>query len=573
MDAQGELDELRRQYEAVVVERDAAVVERDELSGRVSQLTRRYDGLLHEYDKLKKSLLGPKRESVRANEAQLTLLGVLEALGRLQGGDDSAGDDAQDALARARELLKGHTKQPKKRNKHGRRKLSLEDLPVHRLVIEPPERLAPGGERLKRVGEEVTEYVEHTPASKVRMQIVRPKYVDPDVVRRSEEPSVVGAPLSAAARPKRFVIAELPQLPVPRCLAGPGLLAHSLVSKYGDHIPMHRQERIFKREGLSVSRSTLCDWARASTDLLSRVVEAMHTDARDNASYVLTDATGVLVLDKDRCRRGHFYVVIAPKQHVLFRFTTKNDGDTVAKLLKGFSGHIHADASSVYHELYANEDLVEVGCWAHARRKFFEALATDPERALTGIGFISRLYDAQRATWNVKTGVADADKRAELARPVLRPFLRWVGAQLDVVTEHTPISRALGYVRNQLRPLLRFLKDGRLRLDNNPAELELRRLVIGRKNWMFAGSDYGAEWAATAVSLIASCDMHDIEPWAYLRDVLTLLPEWDQTKVLQLSPKHWPETAARPQTQALLDELDLFRRAERQPPAQATPPE
>lgn len=561
-----EISELQRRHDELVVERDA-------LREQLSHLMRRYDGLAHEYEKLKKQLLGPKRDSLRAQEAQLSLLGVLDALGRLQDGDASAADDAEDALAEARALLAGDKTKKRKKKPHGRRKLSLEDLPVERVVVEPPERKAPGGERLKRVGEEVSEFIEHRPASKVRVQIVRPKYVDPDVERTSPVPR--GAPLGAGevqGKSRRFIIADLPSLPVPRCLAGPGLLAHVLVSKYGDHLPMNRQERILAREGLRVSRSTLCDWARGSTNLLSRVVDAMWEDARDNAAYALTDATGVLVQEKRRCKRSHFYVVVVPQEHVLFRFTNDNDGETVAELLKGFSGHLHADAATVYHELYRREDLVEVGCWAHARRGFFDALATDPERALIAIGYISRLYDAHRATWDAKACRADTMKRAALCRPILAKLLRWIRRELCAVDDGTPIKIALGYIRNQRRELLRFLGDGRLRLDNNPAELELRRLVVGRKNWLFCGSDHGAAWAAVAVSLIASCQIHDVEPWAYLRDVLTLLPEWDQTKVLELSPKHWRETAARAETQSMLQELDLLHRAEPvNAPADATP--
>ncbi len=174
--------------------------------------------------------------------------------------------------------------------------------------------------------------------------------------------------------------------------------------------------------------------------------------------------------------------------------------------------------------------------------------------------------------WDAKRGAADVDKRRRLARPILLALLRWVRRELRVVDEGSPIAKALGYVRNQRAALLRFLNDGRLRLDNNPAELELRRLVVGRKNWLFCGSDSGATWAATAVSLIASCEMHGVEPWAYLRDVLTLLPAWDQTRVIELAPHRWGATAARPETQALLDERDPLRRADKGSPAQATPP-
>ena len=541
-DSMSDLAKMKERYESLLAKHEAVVVERDAVAEKLDIITKRYAGLVHEYEKLKKSILGPKRESLRANDAQLSLLGVLEALGRLQEGDESAGDDAEEALEHARALLEGEKAQgtPKKAKPKGRRKrAALKELPLQRVVLEPPEREAEGGERLQCVDEVVTEYVEHIPSSKMRIQIVRPKYIDPEVPKT---PATLGAPLCAAALPQksqRFYIADLPELPVPRCLAGPGLLAQVLVSKYGDHIPLHRQVKIYKRDGLIVSRSTLCDWVKASARLLSRIAEAMWEDARQNAVYSLTDATGVLVQAKHQCKRSHFYVVAVPDQHVLFRYTQINDGETVAAILKGFSGYIHADAAQVYHELYRREEkLIEVGCWSHARRKFFEALMNDAERALVGIGFISRLYDAHRATWDKKTKTADVKKRAELARPVLARLLWWVRQELRSVEDPSPIRSALIYLKNQRKALTRFLYDGMLRLDNNISELELRRLVVGRKNWLFCGSDNGAEWAATAVSLIASCEMLGIEPWAYIKDVLDRLLA-GETDYAALRPDVW----------------------------------
>lgn len=451
-----DVDELKRRYAEVLAERDRLVDERD-------RLKKRYDKLLLEYERLRRRLLGPTKERVAPPEAQLSLLGVLEALGRLEAGDEGAAAEAEALLEEARASLPPPPSPAKKsKKKHGRRDLSLEDLPVERIVLEPVERMAEGGELLEKIGEEVTEYLDRRPASMVRVQIVRPKYKLPEATSTTADEE----------RRTSIAIADVPELPIPRCMAGPGLLAHVLVSKYADHIPLHRQESIFRREGIRISRSTLCDWVQASTSLLSRIVEAMWDDARKNAAYSITDATGVLVLEKDRCRRAHFYVVVVPQEHVLFRFTTKNDGETVAKLLEGFSGYVHADAASVYHELYRRDSaVVEVGCWAHARRKFFEALEKDRDRALAGIGFISLLYDAHRDALDDKTGIADKDKRARAARPILARLFRWMRSELRSLPDDAPIREALGYLRNQRRALTRFLDDGRLRLDTNPAEL------------------------------------------------------------------------------------------------------
>lgn len=508
----------------------------------LEQLTKKYEALLHENELLKRQTYGQKAEKVRHEEAQLPLLELLAAIGRLKDGDESAAVDAQKALDAAQNALADQTKQKNKGAPHGRRKLALEDLPVRRVVIDPPERSAPGGERLIKIGEEVTRLLEHVPGSLVVIEVVRTKFKAPDDGK---------API---------VVAEMPERVVPKAMAEPGLLARILVSKFADHIPLHRQEGIFKREGCKLARSTLGEWVDASTSLLGHVFDAMWKDARENATYWIVDATGVLVQDKDQCKRAHFYVVVVPKEHVLFRFTRSNDGPAVANLLADFKGYVHADAATVYHELYRQEQLTEVGCWAHARRYFFEALSRDRERALIGIGFISHLYDAHRASL-LPDGVADTEKRATVARPLLEDIFEWASGELKIVEENTPIHQALGYLVRQREPLSRFLADGRLRLDTNPAELALRQEVVGRKNWLFVGSDDGAKWNTISVSLIASCQMHGIEPWSYLRDVLTLLPSWPKHRALELAPKHWADTLAKSETQELLAELRLIDRA------------
>lgn len=591
----------------------------EQLLADYAHLKKAYEKLLFEFEKLRRRLVGPTKEQVSTEQdAQLSLLAVVAAMGRLEAGDLEAAGDVEDALLRAKDLCSRDDKKANKGKPHGRRNVSLEDLPVERIVIDPPERSAPGGERFVKIGEEVSEHVEHRAASLVRVQWVRPIFVDPGAptsaanddasmppapasqkqspVAAEAAPAIAvahvpapakatgstagesaleyGAPLCAAARPSRrprLYVAELPDRPVPRCLAGPGLLAHVLVSKFADHLPLHRQERIFKRQGFTVVRSTLWDWVDASTNLLGHIVDAMWQDVRDNASYCIVDATGVLVQAKNRCGRCHFYIVVVPKEHVLYRFTATNKGEDVARVLQGISGHVHADAASVYHELYRQaDDVIEVGCWAHARRKFFEALSRDRERAMIGIGFISLLYDAHRDALDVTTGIADREQRAGAARPILARIFRWARKELRGVEQNTPIHLALGYLCRQRRALTRFLKDGRLRLDTNPAELGLRREVVGRRNWVFCGSDHGAVANTIAVSLIASCELHGIEPWAYLRDVLLLLPGWSQLRVLELSPKHWRATAARPGVSERLAMLHALYACT--PPADATMP-
>src|ERR1700759_2960953 len=173
-------------------------------------------------------------------------------------------------------------------------------------------------------------------------------------------------------------------------------------------LPLHRQQVIFKRFGVHLPRSTLANLVQGGTALLSRIVEAMWQHAREHADWLAIDATGVLVLAAEQCRRGHFWVVVAQRDHVLFRYTPKHNGNVPVALLSGFRGYVIADASSVYHELYRTQpDITEGACWAHARRRWFDALAVDRERALVGIGFIGLLYDAHNAATDPNTGLTD----------------------------------------------------------------------------------------------------------------------------------------------------------------------
>jgi transposase len=481
---------------------------------------------------------------------QLAFGPVFETLARAQSGDADAQHDVQAELAKlraaadeARNTAADGGSDAKSKG-HGRRSFDAERAPVETIVLEPPERSLEGGELLVKIGEEVSEHFDYRPASIIRVRVVRPKYRRPV--------------LASGAAP--ILIAELPERPIPRSVAGPGLIAHVITQKFADHAPLHRQQQIFKRQGIHLPRSTLANLVQGGTALLSCIVDAMWQHARQHAAWLAIDATGVLVLAAEPCHRGHFWVVIAQRDHVLFRYTKKHDGSVPADMLAGFGGYVIVDASSVYHELYRNEPaILEVGCWAHARRRFFEALESDRERALVGIGFIGLLYDAHRAATAADSGITDTHKRRAAAEPIVNRLYEWIEHERPKLLDASPIAKAMNYLLNQREPLCRFLDDGRLRLDNNLSELELRRQVVGRANWTFCGSDDGAQWNAIATSLIASCKLHDIEPWSYLRDVLTL-PSWPKHTVLELAPKFWQQTREQPQTQQRLSAARLLGR-------------
>ncbi len=537
--------------------------EAEELRAANMELRKLHDGLTLALARLQRQLFGQKAERVPGADTQLPLTAVLQALGRLPQVEAPAENDSGDESTGSAATPEKKKKE-KKETPHGRRNLSEEDLPVERIVIEPPERKLPGGELLQQVGAEVSHHIDYRPSSLVRVEVVRPKYLRPEDVGTSASSAAKDIPEDSdgedLAPLVKMLVAEPPSLPLPKSLAGPGLLAIVLVWKYADHLPLHRQERIFRRQGFKLARSTLCGFVAGAAGLLVLIVEAMWDESRETAPIILTDGTGVLILEKEKCRKGSFYVFIDVGRHVIFRYLKTNDGASVAEVLKGYSGLLQSDASSVYHELHRREPgITECGCWAHGRRGLFDALPTDRQRALIGIGFISKLYDAHREALG-SDGIVNAVKRKSLAQPVLDDLQKWVRQERQLVEKGTAIEVALGYLERQWVPLTRFLDDGRIRLDNNPSELELRHEAVGRKNWLFCATDNGAEWNAIVVSLIASCRLHDIEPWAYLRDVLTLLPCWSQTQVIELAPSRWRATLARPETQRLLAELSLLGR-------------
>ena len=410
---------------------------------------------------------------------------------------------------------------------HGRGKLP-EHLPLERIELHPPASLQTCSccnEAMHPIGEETSEKYDWRPGSLIRVQTARIKY-------------------ACTCEQGGVVIAEVPDAPIDRGLAGPGLLAHVAVSKYGDHLPLHRLEQMFAREGAPIARSTMGDWIMQVADLLGPIVRAMER-ASLSAHRIHTDDTGIAVQASGKTQKGHVWVYVADDDHVVFRFTSRRKSDGPREFLRGFTGYVQADAANLYDRLFGDEGdsdkAREVGCWAHARRRFFDAQLTDNTRALVGLGFIKRLYEVDHLVAKLPPAQRTTERRAR-AGPVLDAFKLWLDAESLTVLPKAPIADAMNYVRNQWRALTRFLDDARLRLDNNAAERQLRAVAVGRKNWLFAGSEEGAERACVIYSLIASCKMHHVNAFEYLRDVLVRVGSHPARDVLELTPKAWKQT-------------------------------
>ncbi len=482
---------------------------------------------------LERGILASKSEHRPADDSQL----ALSVIGMMLG--DRERRDIETALKNAEEVtVPEHTRQ-----KPTGRKPIPEHLPRVDVEVLPPEVERAGLDAFERIGEETSETIERRPASLVVVRITRPKFVRKD--RQQGAPTMVA-------------IAEPPELPIPKGLAGPGMLADTIVKRWQDHIPLNRQEGIYARDGIELARSTIGHWHFELAGLVAPLVEAMRQDAFKQP-YLCTDSTGVLVLQREKCRTGHFWVLVAPTRHVLFEYTARHDSDAVDDVLAGYKGYIVADAHAVYDHLYTSGDVIEVNCWAHCRRYFFKAMTSDPKRAATALDLIGMLFRIERTLANSPRKKKEAIRKKR-SKPIVDSFLSWCDAEESLVLDDTPISDGIRYARNQRVGLSRFVEDGRLPIHNNQSELALRSEAVGRKNWLFVGSDEGGEVNACFVSLLASCRLCKVEPWSYLRDILCLLPQWPGHRVLELSPVEWAKTLERKDVRRRLDD-NRFRRA------------
>lgn len=489
--------------------------ERDEYKSLVQHLR-------EENERLKRGLLGQKAERLPQNDAQLSL-----AIMGLMLDKDAAGKAAEPPVVE--QLVAEHTR------KKPVRKPFPDELPRVTIELLPPEVEKEGLDAFEYIGQDTREVLERRPASNVIVRLVYKKFVRKEQ-QRAESTAVLRAPSV--------------ELPIERGLAGPNALAETIVRRWQDHQPINRLSGIYAREGIELAKSTICTWHETLAEPAEVLVEAMFQDAY-TSPYLCVDATGVLVQAPERCRSGHFWVLVAPEKHVLYRYSKRHDSAAVDELLSGYRGYLVADAHSVYEHLFRDANVIEVACWSHCRRYAFKALPTDPERSKVALSHIAALFAIERTIANAPRKKKE-EVRKEKSRPIVEKFFQWVDDQWPVVLDDTPICDALRYARNQRDALQRFLSDGRLPMHNNISELNLRREACGRKCWLFVGNDDAAKVNTTFVSLLASCQLHGIEPLGYLRDLFILLPSWPRHRVLDLAPAYWRQTLEQPETQQKL---------------------
>lgn len=336
-----------------------------------------------------------------------------------------------------------------------------------------------------------------------------------------------------------MAIAPPPPKPIEKGLPGPGLLAQIAVSKASEHLPCYRQEDILARHGVEIPRQTLCRWLRETADLLAPLASYMALLVR-RSRVIHTDDTTVPVLDPamPHTRTGRFWIYCGDAEHryFVYDYTPSRKRDGPVSFLADYAGYLAADAFSGYDGIYASRNVKQVLCWAHARRKFFDARTVQPSEALCAVAFIARLYAVEKeaaAACPADVGTNRAareawhDQRRALrqakSQPILDEFHRWLEIISRRVLPKSPVGEAIGYVLPRWEGLSRYCEAGFLEIDNNLSERMLRACAVGRKNWLFVGHDRGGGTAATLYTLVASAKANEVEPWAYLRDVLIRL--------------------------------------------------
>jgi transposase len=345
------------------------------------------------------------------------------------------------------------------------------------------------------------------------------------------------------------VIAERLPEPIEKGLPGPGLMAHVITNKYADHLPLYRQEGILRRQGVEIARSTMCDWMAVAAELLQPIVTLMLAKILESR-VVQNDDTPVKVQDHagTGIKTGRLWDSIGDfnNPYVVYTYTPDRSGDGPAALFQGFEGYLQADAYSAYDGLFTSGTIIEVGCLMHVRRKFYEARTSDPPRAHQALAWIPLLYDVEREAKEKHQAqgceafvAARHALRQERSRRIFQQLHDWLVAEAPNVLPKSPIGEAIGYALNHWAAVVRPLEAGFLELDNGACERAFKPVALGRKNWLFVGSDRGGQTAAVLMSLCTTCKTLGIDPQAYLRDVLDRISTHPARRIEELLPDRW----------------------------------
>jgi transposase len=432
-------------------------------------------------------------------------------------------------------------KPARKYTPHGPKPLpkDLPHVPLHH-VLSAAELACPScGTPREEIGTRTTPQLDYRPASLFVVDHIEHKYACPCCSKQ-------GQPHIAAG--------QKPEQPLGKGSPGAGLLGYLMVNKYDDHLPLYRQERILERQGLPLARSTTCDWMGQCARKLQPLYELMKSILL--ASRVIhTDDTPVKRQDAadDETRQSRLWAYLGDAAHPynVFDFTVNRKRDGPQQFLQGYVGYLQADAFTGYDGLYLPDPktgaaaIKEVACNAHARRKFYAARGSNARAAHQALAYYGQLYQIERQAKEVPEDVR-LQMRQDLAVPILDQFKTWLEQQQQELLPKDPFREAVNYALNQWPALCRYSTASFLAIDNNWAEREMKRIAVGRKNWLFFGSAQGGKTAAVLFTFTSTCRRLGVEPWAYLKDVLTRLPSTPNEALAELLPDRWQAAQAKP---------------------------
>ena len=505
---------LHAQHQTLTVQAEELVAQREQLHAKDEQLAGRQaeiERLQLLIAKLRRMQFGRRSEKLERQIEQLEL--QLDELATASAEPPAASPTPEPTAPAApgrkpaRRPLPGH-------------------LPREKRTILPKETACPDcGSALKPLGEDVSEILEFVPAHFHVIQQVRPKL--------------------ACTHCDKIVQAEAPSRPIARGLAGPGLLAHVLVSKYCDHLPLYRQEEIYARVGVELERTTLADWVGGASQLLQPLVEALRRHVL-GAAKLHADDTPVPVLEPGlgKTKTGRLWTYVrddrpagdATPPGVWFAYSPDRKGEHPQGHLRHFAGTLQADGYAGFDPVYATGRIREAACWAHVRRKFYDLqVAHKSPVAQEALERIAALYAIEK---EIRGRPPDERRhiRQTRARPLLESLHEWLESCLTKLSQKSDTTAAVKYALGRWEALTRYADDGGLEIDNNAAERALRAVALGRKNYLFAGSDKGGERAAVLYSLIGTAKLNGLDPESYLRDVLSRLPDHPINRIEELLP-------------------------------------